>query len=259
MAKCFMRRTSSRELALLHPQFFSCTRERLGRKKGKVRFAPRRIVFRSTPSNDPITRTLERAWTDPTLKLLTDPKEAAAEMGVKLPEPRDLQVWENTDTVAYRLLPVAPKVTELSDADLEAVAGGGLSKGAQTPPGAGCAVALGVHCCRDYWAGLAVLNMPFGSLVLASIDPRWWSFHGFPRFSRLSLVAGLILRGGRSFSLPTEWSAALTQSDNSSLAPCNFLVYTEAARPEKSASRGEIVLQIAEFRCLWRLAVAVSD
>ena len=98
----------------------------------------------TTASNDPITRTLERAWTDPAFKtkLLSDPKEAVAEMGVKLPESMDLKVWENTDNVEHMVLPMDPKVTELSDADLEAVAGGGLSKGVQTATG--CGVASGV-------------------------------------------------------------------------------------------------------------------
>ena len=46
----------------------------------------------STSSSDPITRTLERAWTDADFKkrILADPKEAVAEMGVRLPESMDL-------------------------------------------------------------------------------------------------------------------------------------------------------------------------
>ena len=87
------------------------------------------------PSNDPITRTLERAWTDAAFKkrLLSDPKEAVAEMGVRLPESMDLKIWENTDTLEHMVLPMNPSVTELSDADLEAVAGGGVSKGVGLP------------------------------------------------------------------------------------------------------------------------------
>ncbi len=95
-------------------------------------------------SNDPIGKTIERAWSDPKFKakLLADPKEAAAEMGVKVPDVVDLKVWENSASVEHMVLPMNPAVTELSDADLEAVAGGGLSKGAQV--GLGCGVGSGV-------------------------------------------------------------------------------------------------------------------
>jgi hypothetical protein len=92
---------------------------------------------------DPVSKTMERAWSDPAFKarLLADPKEAAAEQGVRLPDTMALKIWENTDTVEHMVLPVNPAESELSDADLEAVAGGGLSKGVQVATGCGLGAA----------------------------------------------------------------------------------------------------------------------
>jgi hypothetical protein len=93
---------------------------------------------------DPIARILEQAWQDPVFKakLLTDAKEAVAQSGIRLPEKYELKVWENTPTVEHMVIPVNPAESELSEADLEAVAGGGLSKGQQTATG--CGIAGGV-------------------------------------------------------------------------------------------------------------------
>lgn len=92
-------------------------------------------------ATDPVGKTIERAWSDPAFKakLLSNPKDAAAEMGVKVPAAVDIKVWENTGNVEHMVLPMNPAVTELSDADLEAVAGGALSKGVQTATGCGAA------------------------------------------------------------------------------------------------------------------------
>jgi hypothetical protein len=75
---------------------------------------------------DPVARLIEHAWQNPAVKakLLNDPKEAAAENGIRLPDSVEVKVWENTATVQHLVLPVNPSSTELSDADLEAVAGG---------------------------------------------------------------------------------------------------------------------------------------
>jgi hypothetical protein len=93
------------------------------------------------PANDPISKVIERAWSDAGYKasLLSNPKDAVAEMGVKLPQNMDLKIWENTPTVEHMVLPLNPAQSELSDADLEAVAGGGLSKGVQWSTGCGAA------------------------------------------------------------------------------------------------------------------------
>ncbi len=82
---------------------------------------------------DPVSRIVEQAWLDPAFKakLLSDPKEAAAESGLRLPDSVSLKVWENSATVEHLVLPLNPAESELSDADLEAVAGGSSGKGAQ--------------------------------------------------------------------------------------------------------------------------------
>jgi hypothetical protein len=95
--------------------------------------------------NAVIGRVMKKAWSDPAFKkrLLADPKPAIADAaGVELPAALKVRVHENTATVKNLVLPVNPKSEELSDSDLEAVAGGGMSKGAQTALGCGIGSAL---------------------------------------------------------------------------------------------------------------------
>lgn len=98
---------------------------------------PQKPEGATTSGEDPVSKTIARAWSDPAFKarLLADPKETAAEMGVRVPETVAVKVWESTPTVEHMVLPMNPAVAELSDADLEAVAGGAISKGGQTVMG----------------------------------------------------------------------------------------------------------------------------
>jgi hypothetical protein len=69
---------------------------------------------------------IARAWRDPAFKakLLADPHAALKDAGVSVPAGVTVKVVENTDTHVHLVLP--PKPTgDLSDAELDKVAGGG--------------------------------------------------------------------------------------------------------------------------------------
>ncbi len=57
-------------------------------------------------------------------KLLSDPKAAAAEEGLNIPDGVVVNVFQNTADQVHVVVPFNPAKAELSDADLEAVAGG---------------------------------------------------------------------------------------------------------------------------------------
>jgi hypothetical protein len=65
-----------------------------------------------------------KAWSDPLFKkrLLTDPASLLKENGVEVPADVAFKVVEDSAKVCHLLLPERP--TELSDADLEQIAGG---------------------------------------------------------------------------------------------------------------------------------------
>ena len=65
-----------------------------------------------------------KAWADPAFKakLLADPMTALKEAGHTVPEGLVVKTVENTDKQVYLVLPARP--TELSDAQLNAIAGG---------------------------------------------------------------------------------------------------------------------------------------
>jgi len=78
--------------------------------------------------NNQINNILSKCWADASFKqqLLTDPAAALKAEGVEIPTGYTIRVLENTDKVINYVLPPNPNV-ELSDSELEAVAGGKTS------------------------------------------------------------------------------------------------------------------------------------
>jgi hypothetical protein len=74
-----------------------------------------------------MTKVLVRAWTDPAYKakLLSDPRAVLTEAGVGIPAGTKVKVIEDTADTKHFVLPATPSdAAELSDEELEKVAGG---------------------------------------------------------------------------------------------------------------------------------------
>jgi Nitrile hydratase, alpha chain len=72
-------------------------------------------------------RLIARAWKDSVFKgeLLSNPKAALEAEGISLPESIEIRAVEETINTFYLVIPVQPSGTEeLSEAELEAIAGG---------------------------------------------------------------------------------------------------------------------------------------
>lgn len=68
-----------------------------------------------------------QAWKDEAFRqeLISNPKAAIEkEIGQELPESTDIRVLEETGNTVYLVLPQKPSLEELSEEELEAVAGG---------------------------------------------------------------------------------------------------------------------------------------
>ncbi|HYW21371.1 MAG TPA: NHLP leader peptide family RiPP precursor [Nodularia sp. (in: cyanobacteria)] len=93
--------------------------------------------------DDPVLTIMRGALADPTSKaqLLKDPKAVASEMGINIPDGVAIHILENTPDEVNLTVPVNPANAEFSDADLELIAGGKLSQGAQCGIGAGSTAA----------------------------------------------------------------------------------------------------------------------
>jgi Nitrile hydratase, alpha chain len=85
--------------------------------------------------NSPLTRKeieeklIVKAWQDISFKqeLLSNPKSVLEKEGISLPESIKVQVVEEDTNTFYLVIPVKPNTeAELSEAELEAVAGGYL-------------------------------------------------------------------------------------------------------------------------------------
>lgn len=78
--------------------------------------------------NDQINNILAKCWADASFKqqLLADPTAALKAEGIEIPTGYTVRVLENTDKVLNYILPPNPNA-DLSDSELEAVAGGKMS------------------------------------------------------------------------------------------------------------------------------------
>lgn len=80
-------------------------------------------------------RIIARAWQDESIKqeLLSNPKSAFEKEGIPLPENIEVRVVEEDSNTIYFVLPMQPSETgELSDAELESVAGGNWGSSSKT-------------------------------------------------------------------------------------------------------------------------------
>lgn len=85
------------------------------------------------PAYGVVGKVIKKAWSDASFKarLLSSPKDALADAaGLDLPAMLELRIHEDTPRVRNVILPVDPANEDLSDVELEAMAGGALSKGA---------------------------------------------------------------------------------------------------------------------------------
>ena len=76
-------------------------------------------------------RIVSRAWHDESFKnrLIKDPMAALREQGVELKPGVQFRVVESTDQVVYLTLPPRSSSEELSEVELEAIAGGAYMAG----------------------------------------------------------------------------------------------------------------------------------
>lgn len=75
---------------------------------------------------------IARAWQDESFKqeLLSNAKSAFEKEGIPLPENIEVRIVEESSNTIYFVLPAQPsEIGELSDAELESVAGGVWGKG----------------------------------------------------------------------------------------------------------------------------------
>lgn len=94
-----------------------------------------------TSEREPWGQIVAKAWQDESFKkrLLAEPAAVFKEFGVAVSPSIQVRVVENTDTRVYLTIPAKPHEAELSDAELEGVAGGStlgriIARGLGLPP-----------------------------------------------------------------------------------------------------------------------------
>lgn len=77
------------------------------------------------------SRIVSKAWSDESFKkrLIKDPMAVLQEQGVNLKPGVQFRVVESTDQVVYLTLPPKASTEELSETELEAIAGGAYMQG----------------------------------------------------------------------------------------------------------------------------------
>ena len=92
-----------------------------------------------------MSQLIAKSWADEGFKrkLLADPAATLKAEGMKMELPAGLSIKavENTDLVLHLVIPAKP--TELSDEDLDNVAGGGQKYRAKAPQPSGCGGCIG--------------------------------------------------------------------------------------------------------------------
>jgi len=69
---------------------------------------------------------IAKAWSDETFKhrLMTDPTDALADIGVAIPDGVQVQVLQDTSDKMHLVLPAAPDNGSVKDQELERISGG---------------------------------------------------------------------------------------------------------------------------------------
>ncbi|MGE0451524.1 MAG: NHLP leader peptide family RiPP precursor [Vicinamibacterales bacterium] len=77
--------------------------------------------------NQIYSKVVETAWKDEAFRrrLLADPKAALKQIDVVIPDHIDVRVHEESPSTLHLVIPRDPATSELSDAELDGVSGGG--------------------------------------------------------------------------------------------------------------------------------------
>jgi len=93
-------------------------------KRASIAAISERTRMNQVEKSKQIQQIIAKCWSDESFKqkVLADPTAILKAEGVSLPEGVSVATLENTDKVLYLVIPAKP--TELSDEDLDKVAGG---------------------------------------------------------------------------------------------------------------------------------------